>query len=166
MLAAQVAPLVGADALAAVEYLDGAGGNPHVDFGAEQLVWDRIEEVMDLDVIVEVDPRTSPFRKLPIIGGQCDEGLALDLLEQLTTADAELAHGALVHALHDKGDGFVAFGKREESQLAQATQNVGLGESYSGFDFGLIARFCRTCWEDSDGIMRGHRAVGAVDSGS
>src|SRR5260370_12000891 len=106
------------DALAAVEYLDGAGGNPHVDLCAEQRVRDRIEEVMDLNVIVEVHPRASPFRKLPIIGGQRDEGLALDLLEQLTATDAEFAHGALVHALHDKRDGFVAFGEREESQLA------------------------------------------------
>src|SRR5271167_2582249 len=31
VLAAEVAPLMSADALAAVENLDGAGGNPHVD---------------------------------------------------------------------------------------------------------------------------------------
>ena len=36
VLAAQVAALMGADTLAAVEYLDGAGGDPHVNLGAEE----------------------------------------------------------------------------------------------------------------------------------
>ena len=34
-----------------------------------------------------------------------DVGVALDLLEQLPAANAEFAHGTLVHALHDKRDG-------------------------------------------------------------
>ena len=88
---------LGADALAPVEYLDGAGGDPHVDLRAEQHVWDRVQKVMDLDVIIEIDPRASPFRELPILGGQVVEDAALDLLEQLAPADTEFAHRALVH---------------------------------------------------------------------
>ena len=42
---------------------------------------DRIEKVMDLDVIVEIDPPAPPFRELPIVGGQGDEDVALDGLE-------------------------------------------------------------------------------------
>ena len=92
---------MGADALAAVEYLDCAGGDPHIDLGADERVRNRIQEVVDLDVIVEIDARAPPFRKLPIIGRQPVEGVALDLLEQLAAADAKFAHGALIHALDD-----------------------------------------------------------------
>jgi len=52
-----VAPVVGGDALAAVEYLDSAGGEPYVDLLADQGVGHRVEEARSLDVIVEVDPR-------------------------------------------------------------------------------------------------------------
>ena len=51
---------------------------------------------MRLDVIVEVDPRAPPFREVPIVGGQGDEDVALDGLEQITSAQAEVAHRTLV----------------------------------------------------------------------
>src|SRR5271167_983131 len=86
VLAAHVAALMDADALTAMEDLDGSRGDPHLDLGADERVWNRVEEVMDLDVIVEIDPRAPPFRELPIVGGQGDEGVALDLLEQLAPA--------------------------------------------------------------------------------
>ena len=108
-----------ADALAAMEDLDRARGDPHVDLGADELVRDRIQEVMDLDVVIEIDARAPPFRELPIVGGQGNEGVALDLLEQLPSAQAEVAHRTIVHALHDERDRLVAFGEREEGQPAQ-----------------------------------------------
>ena len=154
-----------ADALAAMEDLDGARGDPHVDLGADERVRNRIEKVMDLDVIVEIDPRAPPFRELPIVGGQGDEGVALDCLEQLASAQAEVAHRTLVHALHDERDGLVAFGEREERQRAQSPENVGLCESDAGLDLRLVPRLSRPRRQDADRIMRRHRAVGAVDLG-
>ncbi len=119
VLAAHATALMDADALAPMEDLDGSRRDPHVDLGADQRVRDRIQKVMDLDVIVEIDPRAPPFRELPVVGGQGDEGVALDCLERLASAQAEVAHGTLVHALHDEGDGRVAFGERKERQMAQ-----------------------------------------------
>ncbi len=84
---------MGADASAAMEDLDRARGDSHVDLGADERVGDRIEKVMDLDVIVEIDPRAPPFREFPIVGGQGDEGVKLDCLKQLASAQAEVAHG-------------------------------------------------------------------------
>jgi hypothetical protein len=156
---------LGADALAAMEYLDSTGGDPHIDLGADERVRNRIQEVMDLNVIVEVDARAPPFRELPIVGRQPVEGVALDLLKQLPAANAEFAHGTLVHALHDKRDGRVAFGEREEGLPAQSPENIGLGKSHSSLDLGLIPRFSRACRKDSDRVIRRHRAVGAVDLG-
>ena len=154
-----------ADALAPMEDLDRARGDPHVDLGADERVRDRIEEVMDLDVIVEIDPRAPPFRELPIVGGQGDEGVALDLLEQLPSAKAEVAHRTIVHALHDERDRLVAFGEREEGQPAQPPQNVSLGESDPGLDLRLVPRLSRPRRQDADRIMRRHGPVGPVDLG-
>src|SRR3984885_15696458 len=55
VLTAEVAALVRRDALAAMECLDRARGDANLDLGADQRVWKRVEEVMDLDVVIEVD---------------------------------------------------------------------------------------------------------------
>ena len=70
VLAAHVAALVDRDALAAMEHLDGARRDANLDLGANERVRNRVEEVMDLDVIIEVDSRAPPFRELPILGRQ------------------------------------------------------------------------------------------------
>jgi hypothetical protein len=66
--------------------------------------------------------------------------------------------------LHDKRDGRVAFGEREEGLPAQSPENLGLGKSHTSLDLGLIPRFSRACRKDSDRVRR-HRAVGAGDLG-
>ena len=54
-----------ADALAPMEDLDGSRGDPHLDLGADERVRDRIQKVMDLDVIVEIDPRRAAIPRTP-----------------------------------------------------------------------------------------------------
>ena len=120
---------------------------------------------MDLDVIIEVDSRAPPFRELPILCRQAVERGALDLLEQFTPAQAEMAHGALVHALHDKRDGLVAFGEREEGLRAQSPEDIGLSKSDAGLDLRLVSWLVRPRWKDSNRVVRRHRAVGSVDFG-
>ena len=114
-------------------------------------------------MIVEIDPRAPPLRELPVVGGQGDEGVALDRLEQLTSAQADVAHGTIVHAAHDERDRLVAFGEREEGQPAQPPQNVGLGESDPGLDLRLVPRLSRPRRQDADRVMRRHGSVGPVD---
>ena len=96
--AAHVAALVHADALTAMEDLDRARGDAHIDLGMDERVRDRIEKAVDLDVIIEIDARASPFGEFPILLGQGRGRFALDLLEQLATADPEFAHRPAVHA--------------------------------------------------------------------
>jgi len=81
MPATAVATLMGGDALAAMEYLDRAGGDSHIDVGADEGVRNRIQELVNLDVIVETDACVQPFGELPIGGRQRTESVALDLLE-------------------------------------------------------------------------------------
>src|SRR5271170_6101181 len=102
VLAAHVAALVDRDALAAMEHLDDLRGDANLDLGANQRMRNRIQEVVDLVVIIEIDPRAPPFRALPIFGRQRGEDGAFDLLEQLAPAQTEMAHGTFVHALHDQ----------------------------------------------------------------
>ena len=52
--AAHVAALVGRDALASMECLDCARRDADLDLGANEGVRNRVEEVMDLDVIIEL----------------------------------------------------------------------------------------------------------------
>jgi hypothetical protein len=51
-----------ADALAAMECLDRTCGDSHIDLDADEGVRDRIHEVMDLDVIVEIDAGAAATR--------------------------------------------------------------------------------------------------------
>ena len=48
VVAAHVSALVGRDALASMECLDCARRDANLDLGANQCVWNRVEEVMDL----------------------------------------------------------------------------------------------------------------------
>ena len=97
--------------------------------------------------------------------GKGRERLPLDLLEQLTTADAEFAHRPAVHRLHGERDGGVAFGEREEGLPPQAPENVALREPHSCLDLRLVARLSRPRRQHADAVMRRERAIGAIDLG-
>ena len=59
-------------------------------------------------------------------------------LEQLAPADAEMAHRTRVHALHDRRNGLVAFGEREERQRAHVHLELRGGlTQLAQFEFGF-----------------------------
>jgi hypothetical protein len=58
---AAIAPRVSGNALAAMEYLDGARGDADIDLFADQGVRHRIEEALDLDVVIKADAGQPPF---------------------------------------------------------------------------------------------------------
>jgi hypothetical protein len=104
VLAAHVPALVGPDALAAMEDLDHTRADPHVDLGADQRVRNRVPEVVDLDVIIEIDPRAPPLRELPIVSGQGNEGGTPDCLEQLASGSGRgCAWDARCGGIHRQG---------------------------------------------------------------
>ena len=106
-----------------------------------------------------------PFGILVIVLRQRLHDGPLDRLEQLAPADAEAAHLAPVHPLHGGGDRRVALGQREERDVAQPAEDVGLGEADPGLDLGLVARALRPGWQNADAVMRRHRPVAAVHLG-
>ena len=58
---AAIAAQMRGDTLAAMEDLDGARGDADLDLFADQGVRHRIEEAVDLDVVVRADPSQAPF---------------------------------------------------------------------------------------------------------
>ena len=54
---------VAGDALAAVQALHGGGGQAHVELATDEGVRDGVVVVLDLDVVVDVDPRLLPLGK-------------------------------------------------------------------------------------------------------
>src|SRR5208283_2946899 len=125
---AGVAPWMSGDARAAMKHLDRARGDADVDLLADQAVRHRIEEALDLDVIVETDAGQAPLGVNIFGSGQATEQRTLDRLEQYAPADAEPAHRALVHLPHRLLDRGVALGEREEGEVTQPAKNVGLGK--------------------------------------
>ena len=91
MPAAAIAPLMRSDAPAAVEHLDRAGRDADVDLLADQRMRHRVEEALDLDVIVEPDPGETPLGELVVRLRQRLEGRPLDAREQVVPADAKSA---------------------------------------------------------------------------
>jgi hypothetical protein len=89
MPAPPVAALVSCDPLAAVEDLDGAAGQAHVDLLADQGVRHGVEEAGGLDVIVEIDPGEPPLGVLVIVDRQRSQGWPLYALEELAPADRD-----------------------------------------------------------------------------
>src|SRR6516225_545770 len=160
---AAIAPGMSGDTLAAVEHLDGVCGDADVDLLADQGVRHRIEEALDLDVVIKADAGQPPFAVDVFRNRQRLQRRTLDRFEQLAPADPEATHRALVHPGQHLLDRGVALGEREEGRVAQAAENIGLGEANSRFNFGLIARSARSCRQDADLVMRRHPRVAAVD---
>ena len=165
MPAPAVAALMSGDPPAAVEDLDGAAGQAHVDLLADQGVRHGVKEAGGLDVVVEIDPGEPPLGILVVVARQRSQGWPLDALEELAPADPETAHDVGIHALHRAGDRGVALGEREERLPSQPAEDVGLGEAHPCLDLGFVARLSWSRRQHADAVMGRHHAVAAVDLG-
>jgi hypothetical protein len=74
-----------------------------IDLLPDQAVWNRVEEAVDLDVIIERDTGHAPFRELVVSIRQRRQDRHLDGLEQMSAADAKPAHDVRVDALQRGG---------------------------------------------------------------
>ena len=69
-----------------VEDLHGLGRDPNVDLAAAQRVGDAVERVLDLDVVVDVDPRLAPLGVLVALGRKRLERRPVQILEPAAAA--------------------------------------------------------------------------------
>ena len=80
------------DSLAAVEHFDGMRGDPYVDLFAQERVWYRVEEALDLDMIIDADASEAPFG---VFVGRCGKWPQLGPLDRVmegAAADAKAPH--------------------------------------------------------------------------
>jgi hypothetical protein len=77
------------DPLALVENLDGAGGEAHLDLGADKAVRDALVMRLDFDVIVDADAADPPLGEYVRALRQGLERRPIDLLQQLAAGHAE-----------------------------------------------------------------------------
>ena len=119
----------------------------------------RVEEALDLDVIVDADTGEMPLGIFVVVLRQRLHKRPFDRLEQLASAHAKAPHLAAVHPLHGVGDGGVALSQGEERDVAQPAKDIGLCKAYPRFDRGLIPRAFRPGWQDADAVMRRHRRI-------
>ena len=152
------------DALALMENLDSAGGQPRLDLGAGEAVGDRIIVGVDVDVIVDADPAHAPLAVFVRLAGQRLERRAIDLLEDLAAGDAEPAQGlALVELGHEFAERGVDVGEAMKDPAPEPAQKPTLDDQDGLLDLRLVAGLPRPRRQDGGPVMGGHLGVGAVD---
>ena len=122
--AADGAPWMGRDALAAVEDLDGGRGQARVDVLVQERVGDGVVMAVKLDVVVDVDAGPN----LPVaidegLGGQRAERGLIQPLEELAAAGAVEPHRPRVEIREQLGDPRVEGGEREEGLVPEAGED-------------------------------------------
>ena len=95
---------------------------------------------VDLDMVVEPDRALLPLRVFVGRRGQRLQRRALDVLEQLPAAGAEVAGDALVERNDQLAERRVQFGEREEPPVAQPRHDPALRHLDGDLDLGLVPR--------------------------
>ena len=146
-----------------MEDLDGTRGRTQIDLLPDQRMRHRVEEGVELDVVVEVHPHQLPLGELVIFLWQGRQCRALDGLEQVAAADAKMTHDLPVQPLQHPQDRLVGFVEREERHVPQSAEDVGLGQTHPGFDHRLVPRLARARRQHADTVMRRHHAVATIE---
>jgi hypothetical protein len=106
------------DMIALVEQLDGVRGDARLDLLAQQPMRRRVVMPLDVDVVIERHAADAPFGIHERLRWQRRQRRLVELLEQLATADAELAHRPGVEVVDQRRDRRIERGQREEALMA------------------------------------------------
>jgi hypothetical protein len=87
-----------------MEQLDGARSDAGLDLLTQQPVRHRVVMALDVDVIIERHATDPPFGIDERFGGQFRQRRLIELLEQLTATDPELAHRPGIEILDQRRD--------------------------------------------------------------
>jgi hypothetical protein len=78
---------------------------------------------LDVDVVIERHAADPPFGIHERFRWQCRQCRLVELLEQLTATDAELAHRPSIEVLDQRRDRRIQRGQREEPLMAQTRED-------------------------------------------
>ena len=139
----RMAPLEGAvgvagDALAALEDFHRGLGHAHVDLGARVLARHRVVVPVDLDVVVDADPRHLSFGVLVASLRQRAQGRLVHLGKSAGAAARQLLEGPLVHIEQQGPQCAIEFIEAEEELEVQPRQHPARNHQHAVFDFRFI----------------------------
>ena len=163
--AADVAAYVGSDAGAAVQDLHGARRRAHPQLLVDQRVRRRVQVVIELDVVVDVEPDLLPRRRLEGLLGQRRECGSVEPLEQLATARLIRAHHAVVEVRGQLGQPRVERANALELLVADAGEQPALGDLHADLDLRLVPRRHRSRGEDRRPVVPPQLRGRALDRG-
>ena len=86
----------------------------------------RIEMLLNLDVVIEIDPAVLPVRIFIRHWRQRPERGLVELLVERAPCRAPAAHGSIIELIGQVSDRLVQFGQREEPLVAQPRQDPSL----------------------------------------
>ena len=111
-------------------------------------------------MVIDTDPANAPFGKAIGLSRQRVEVGPIELFEQRPAGDAEPPDQAFVVELPQQlTDRRVEFGQTVEAAVAQAAEQPSLDDQHRDFDFRLVARPARPCWQDRSIVVGRHLAI-------
>src|SRR5438552_1339302 len=155
----------GGHALAAMEDLDGGRGAARVDVLVQERMRDGVVVPVDVDVVVDVDPRVDrPVADDEGLGREGMERGLIKLGEELASTGSIDAHDLRVERLQEVADADVEGGEREEALVAEAGEDPALDDLNSDLHLRFIARTPRAGGDDDGGVVLRELLVGALEA--
>ena len=158
-----LAARMGRHQLAAMEDLHRLRRDAHVHLFAQQPERHRVEMLLDLDVVIEIDPAALPVR-IFIRRRRQRHAARGDRVARTARAVSCPSRAWTVIELADQlADRLVQLGQGEEPLVAQPGEDPALHDLDADLDLRLVARLVRPRRNHRRAVMRRHVGVGSVD---
>lgn len=154
---------VAGDALTAPEHFDRRARHAHVHLGQRMLARHRVVVAIDIDVVVDDDPRHLPFCVLVVVLGQRPHGRLVHLCEGAGVTAGQLLEGTLVQVGQQRAQRPVKFVQTKEALVAQPRQHPARDHQHAVLHLGLVPRPASTCRQHRHAIVLGQVLVSGVD---
>ncbi len=161
--AADGAPSMGRDALAAVEDLDGGRGQAGVDVFMNERVGDGVVMAVELDVVVEADASAD----LPVavdegFGGEWPKGGLVQSPEELAATGPVEPHRPGIEIREELGDPRVEGGEGEEGLVTEAGEDPPLRDLHGDFDLRLVSGLRWPRRQDDGAVVQREFVIGPL----
>ena len=156
---------VAGDALAALEHLDRAARHAHVHLDPGVLARHRVVVAIDLDVVVDADPRHLPFGVFVVLLRQRAQGRLVHLGEGAGAAARQFLEGALVQVGQQRAQRPIQLVEAEEALVAQPRQHPARDHQHAVLDLGFVLGPACARRQDCHAVMLGQVVVGGIDVG-
>jgi len=150
---ADVAADVARHALATVQHLDRRRGCSDPDSLADELLRCRVQVMIQLEVVVDVERYLLPRRHLECGIGQGRQRRAIEPLEEVPAAGLVCPHHATVEVGDEHREASVEHAEAVEGLVADAREQPALRDLHTDLDLRLVPRRLRARGQDSRSVV-------------